>query len=589
MPERLPDQRERIEALAAHADRAYLLALRICGSAAQAEEAVQEAYARLLLKPPPRDLGPEAALAYFLQATRYTAMDLSKSARRRKRREESHAMGEFRSAEAPDNSALRSEAAQAARAALSVLPVDEREAVSLCCEMDLSRKAASEILGVPERTLSARVNRGLEKLRARLEAQGYAALTPLAIGEGLRSLGVPPAPQGVTQSMGEIAASAARGSLRLARQMAQRGPSQLAVRSVAVAVLLGAAAGGYFTLSTAGNRVAPAPLPDEPMAAGMGEANRGPTGIRFIQTDGSLVEARAVNDAGAVAGFATDAESKLRAVVQTGEEKRVLDILAGSTGTGQGFAINKNGVVAGMSQSADARFTAVLWSDGKIASLGYLPGGRFSYAHGINDAGDVVGFGTTSAAGFTNRAFIWKSGKMTDLPTLGGRQSVAQAINNRSVVVGYAEDATGLSRPAMWTGGKAEALSELPGIAYAINDAGQIVGQCKGLEAKRPEGYEAVLWRGGAMVRLGTLGGANSQALGINEAGEIVGAAESADGKTHAFLWREGRMIDLNALAPAESNCVLEKAHDINNRGQIAGTCTQEGRSCGYLLTVEAP
>lgn len=498
-------------------------------------------------------------------------------------------MGESRSTEAPDNSAARAEAGKAARAALAVLPVEEREAVSLCCEMDLTHKAASEILGIPERTLSARVNRGLEKLRARLVSQGFAALTPLSVGEGLRSLGVPPAPQCVTQSLGEIAASAARGSLRLARQVALQGPSQLAVKSVAIAVLIGtAAAGGYLAVNTSGQRVAATP-PDASESAGPGNTVPGPTGIRFIHSGGTLAEARAVNDSGTVAGLAADSQSKLRAVIQTGEGTQILEVLEGSTNTGQGFAINSAGVVAGMSQSAEARFTAVIWTDGKIASLGYLPGGRFTYAYGINDAGEVVGFGATTAGGFTNRAFHWKAGKMTELPTLGGRQSIAQAINNRSVVVGYAEGTNNLSRPVKWIDGKVEALSDHPGMAYAINNAGQIAGQCKGLDAKQPERYEAVVWRDGAQVRLGTLGGANSEAIGINEAGEVVGTADSADGAARAFLWREGRMIDLNTLLPTGTNCVLDKANDINNRGQIAGTCIRDGRSCGFLLTVAAP
>jgi predicted DNA-binding protein (UPF0251 family) len=81
-----------------------------------------------------------------------------------------------------------SELSSAARWALIELPVEEREAVSLCCEQDMMRKSAAELLEIPEATLTSRVQRSLEKLRLRLSAQGFATLTPVLIGEGLRNV-----------------------------------------------------------------------------------------------------------------------------------------------------------------------------------------------------------------------------------------------------------------------------------------------------------------------------------------------------------------------------------------------------------------
>ena len=44
------------------------------------------------------------------------------------------------------------------------------------------------------------------------------------------------------------------------------------------------------------------------------------------------------------------------------------------------------------------------------------------------------------------------------------------------------------------------------------------------------------------IVDLGTLGGSRSSAYGINNRGQVVGVAETADGDLHAFLWNSGTM-----------------------------------------------
>lgn len=79
---------------------------------------------------------------------------------------------------------------------------------------------------------------------------------------------------------------------------------------------------------------------------------------------------------------------------------------------------------------------------------------------------------------------------------------------------------------------------------------------------------------------LGALGGDWSAAKGINDHGQIVGCAETADGVKHAFLWQGGTMV--NVGLPGEyASC----AHDINESGQVVGDhWTAEGVGSAFLL-----
>jgi probable HAF family extracellular repeat protein len=78
------------------------------------------------------------------------------------------------------------------------------------------------------------------------------------------------------------------------------------------------------------------------------------------------------------------------------------------------------------------------------------------------------------------------------------------------------------------------------------------------------------------MTDLGTLSDSRpiSQALGINEKGQIVGFAQNAssdESSSIALLWENGRLMDLNTLIPADFPWFLEEAFSINDRGQIVG------------------
>ncbi|MCB9914799.1 MAG: hypothetical protein H6828_06565 [Planctomycetes bacterium] len=84
---------------------------------------------------------------------------------------------------------------------------------------------------------------------------------------------------------------------------------------------------------------------------------------------------------------------------------------------------------------------------------------------------------------------------------------------------------------------------------------------------------------GYVFVDLGTLGGANSAALGLNDRGQVVGWAEVPGCTTgnglpcrRAFLWEDGVMTDLGFLAGDEGSV----ARAINDAGLIVGTSERD-------------
>jgi probable HAF family extracellular repeat protein len=72
-----------------------------------------------------------------------------------------------------------------------------------------------------------------------------------------------------------------------------------------------------------------------------------------------------------------------------------------------------------------------------------------------------------------------------------------------------------------------------------------------------------------AVFELGTLGGAVSQATGINDPGVISGWASTGTGATHAVLWQDGQVLDLGTLGGT-----LGVGIDVNPRRQAVGFST---------------
>jgi probable HAF family extracellular repeat protein len=108
-------------------------------------------------------------------------------------------------------------------------------------------------------------------------------------------------------------------------------------------------------------------------------------------------------------------------------------------------------------------------------------------------------------------------------------------------------------------------LGGFESFGYGINNLGQVTGA-----ADLPGGQEhAFLYSNGQMADLGTLGGFSSSGSGINNLGQVTGGFETVPGVYHAFFYSNGRMIDLNNVIDPALGVTLSAALDINDKGQI--------------------
>ncbi len=192
--------------------------------------------------------------------------------------------------------------------------------------------------------------------------------------------------------------------------------------------------------------------------------------------------------------------------------------------------------------------------------------------------------------------------KLIDTGTLGGATSSLgfegeRDINNRGTLVSLAE--TTIADPydpncffsdcfvghvVDWRDGVLTDQGALPSVNNSgpiwISDSGLISGFSQnGLTdplTGNPE-FQAVLFKNGSVVDLGTLGGNESSAFGVNDRGQVVGCAANAvpdsfgfcfgvPQQSRAFFWQDRGMKDLGTLGGPDALAEL-----VNDRGQVAG------------------
>jgi probable HAF family extracellular repeat protein len=297
--------------------------------------------------------------------------------------------------------------------------------------------------------------------------------------------------------------------------------------------------------------------------------------------------------------------------ISIGELNLPLGTLGGKNSSINWNGINDRGEAVGMSETSvpdpngedlcgfGTHLTCLpfFWQNGHMHALPTV-GGNNGQASAVNNGGQVAGYAengivdSTCPAGVTNNRVdlpvMWTKGNAQALPTIGtDPDGVAFGINNQGQAVGYSGTCTSANYAVLWENGTATPLADLgtPGaIAYEINGHNQIVGQ-----AVNSEGTAlAAIWQNNTVTSLGILlpGDVASFATSINNRGQVVGSSfNSTSSWSHGLLWQNGKMYDLNTLFPASSNLYVISASNINESGQIAGMAVEmAGQNAGNVV-----
>ncbi len=305
---------------------------------------------------------------------------------------------------------------------------------------------------------------------------------------------------------------------------------------------------------------------------------------------------------------------------------RIIDLGHLGGGESEAFAINDKGEIVGQSLRAVNGPLPVPfhWRRGLMIDL--IPGAMGGWAQGINNSGQIVGTYKTSASGLAPfLAFLHKpSSGLSNLPgseamDINDAGQIALRIPNPnnlfslpdSYVVSPGGTLTFIgpltrAKAISATGnavGEAGIGSATQGFIYdfangtitflnnsieRMNAAGDYVACCIRQQVGAFTFSSSVVKDDQGTRDLGVLGGfAGTTATAINDNRQIVGVAAPFSGGLRAVMKDrpDAPWVLLDSLLPPGSGWALNRAHDINNRGEIVGLGRFNGQNRAFLLT----
>ncbi len=183
----------------------------------------------------------------------------------------------------------------------------------------------------------------------------------------------------------------------------------------------------------------------------------------------------------------------------------------------------------------------VLWKNGKARQLDLLPSM-------LNARGQVLGYHRGHMA-------LWANGAITLLPL-----TAPIAFNNQGQVVGRSSSGD----LAEWQNGTLTDVGS-GGYPLDINGRGEILFSRAG---------DVIVWQNGVATDIGS-----GYPVAINDRGDVIWEQPGSPGSgSHAFLWRDGKTIDLGGGTPGVGVSLAA----ISTSGQVVGHHLDEDNGVGY-------
>jgi probable HAF family extracellular repeat protein len=236
-------------------------------------------------------------------------------------------------------------------------------------------------------------------------------------------------------------------------------------------------------------------------------------------TGGTFLEG--INNAGQIAGYSEDDREIPHSFVFAGGSFKPVVPGVGIPGINvTAHGIDNAGQVVGTDGNNKSGVNAFLWSpDGAWQEIGTHSNGGSgpsTHAFGINDGGEVVGSFNPSQ-GAPPSAFVFQSGISSFFQVPGATATEAHGVNNAGAIVGIAD-----GRGFVDIGGQ---FTFIVGDPMAINNGGTIVGSS--FYGTHTHGFVDV---GGHITAVDMPGAADTWVTGINDNGTIVGYSDAVSG-----------------------------------------------------------
>ena len=251
-------------------------------------------------------------------------------------------------------------------------------------------------------------------------------------------------------------------------------------------------------------------------------------------------------------------------------------------------------VVGGLAcvKTADDKMHVFSWtSDGGMVDLGTPPGTENAFLRAANISGQVAGSASKDGS---ETGFSWtqRTG-FVDLGNLGSSAGIGispNGINAVGKVTGLGTTSNGDQHAFLWDprGTRLKDLGALGAggwsAGWAISASGQVVGYSNPPGVDGPDAVPEprhLLDETDGMIDLGIIGGVSSQAVAVNEAGQIAGRSEVNDQRdTHAVVWQFAELERCSATVQRAPLFHMNRTHFLMGHGARSGPIRRSRSPC---------